>query len=145
MKRVLVVHGPNLNLLGNRDTRIYGRKTLEELNTLLGEFGKNRGVQISTVQSNLEGEIINHLQSAAETYQGIVFNPGGYTHTSVAIRDAVEAVPIPVIEVHLSNILSREEFRHVSLIAPVCQGSIMGFGPSSYLLGVQALIHLFQQ
>lgn len=145
MKRVLVVHGPNLNLLGNRDIRVYGRKTLEELNILLGEFGKNRGVQISTVQSNLEGEIINHLQSAEKTYQGIVLNPGGYTHTSVAIRDAVEAVPIPVIEVHLSNILSREEFRHVSLIAPVCQGSIMGFGVASYLLGVQALIHLFQQ
>lgn len=139
MTEIFILHGPNLNLLGKRDKTIYGAKSLDELNQCLKEFGEKQGLAITTAQSNHEGELIDYLQGAEGTYAGVVFNPGGYTHTSVAVRDAVEALRIPVIEVHLSNILDREDFRHTSLIAPVSQGTISGLGELSYLLGMEAV------
>lgn len=141
MIEILVLHGPNLNLLGKREVNLYGEDGLEKLNQDLCQYGEERGVRVITAQSNLEGELINHLQDAEGRFRGVVFNPGGYTHTSVAIRDAVKAIDVPVIEVHLTNIQGREEFRHISLIAPVCLGSITGFGMTSYLLGIDALLH----
>jgi 3-dehydroquinate dehydratase-2 len=145
MIEILVLHGPNLNLLGKREVNLYGEDGLEKLNQLLRQFGEERGVRIITAQSNLEGELINHLHDAEGRFAGVVFNPGGYTHTSVAIRDAVKAVDVPVIEVHLTNILGREEFRHQSVIAPVCQGTIAGFGKTSYLLGIDALLYSLEK
>lgn len=142
MLEILVLHGPNLNLLGKRDSAIYGTKNLDDLNLQLEIFGENHGVQVTTAQSNLEGELIDILQDAEGKFAGVVFNPGGYAHTSVAVRDAVEAVQTPVIEVHLSNILGREEFRQKSLIAPVCQGTISGMGSLSYMLGIEAVLLL---
>lgn len=142
MAEILVLHGPNLNLLGKRDPEQYGCLSLEDLNTRVMEYGEKRGVRVKTAQSNLEGELVTRLQDLAGSVMGVVFNPGGYTHTSIAIRDAVEAIEVPVIEVHLSNILGREMFRHQSLVAPVCKGTIAGFGIISYLLGIDALLHL---
>jgi 3-dehydroquinate dehydratase-2 len=139
MDEILVLHGPNLNLLGLREPEIYGSLTLEELDQRLILFGEEIGLKVITKQSNLEGELINYLQASASHASGVVFNPGGYTHTSVAIRDTVAAIPLPVIEVHISNVYAREEFRHKSMISPVCQGKIVGFGWRSYLLGIQAL------
>lgn len=145
MIEILVLHGPNLNLLGKREVYLYGEGGLEKLNQDLCQYGEERGVQIITAQSNLEGELINHLQDSEGRFVGVVFNPGGYTHTSVAIRDAVKAIDIPVIEVHLTNILGREEFRQMSVVAPVCKGTIAGFGVTSYLLGIDALLYSLGQ
>lgn len=142
MGKILVLHGPNLNLLGKRDPEQYGRLSLEVINQLLKAYGEEKGVQIETVQSNLEGELINNIQRAEGEVAGVVFNPGGYTHTSVALRDAVEAADVPVVEVHLSNIHGREDFRRHSLISPVCEGVVAGFGAVSYQLGIDALLHL---
>jgi len=139
MKAVLVLHGPNLNLLGWREPQVYGALTLEEINRRLGQAGADLGLETRAFQSNSEGGLIDALHEARQWAQGVIFNPGGYTHTSVALRDAVAAITLPVVEVHLSNIQAREEFRHTSLIAPVCRGSIAGFGWRSYLLGLQAL------
>jgi len=139
MKNILVLHGPNLNLLGMREPEVYGENSLEWINTKLYEEAKNLGLSIKAVQSNHEGVLIDLLQAAQNKYDGIVFNPGGYTHTSVAIRDAIAAIHVPVVEVHLSNIASREPFRQVSLVAPVCIGSISGFGWISYSLALIAL------
>ena len=139
MKKILVLHGPNLNLLGIREQEIYGSRSLEELDERLIQYGKNIGLTVHTFQSNIEGELINTLHDAVSYALGVIFNPGGYTHTSVAIRDAVAAINLPVIEVHLSNVYAREEFRHQSMIAPVCVGKIVGFGLQSYLLGLQAM------
>lgn len=141
MTKILVLHGPNLNLLGERDPEQYGSLTLEEINQRLVEYGETRGVEVEAAQSNLEGELVNYLQGAVGEVAGVVFNPGGYAHTSVVIRDAVDAIEVPVIEVHLSNILARESYRRRSLTAPVCLGSISGFGLTSYLLGVDAILH----
>ena len=145
MIEILVLHGPNLNLLGKREVNLYGEDGLEKLNQHLRQFGEERGVRIITAQSNLEGELINHLHDAEGRFAGVVFNPGGYTHTSVAIRDAVKAVDVPVIEVHLTNILGREEFRQQSVIAPVCLGTIAGFDMTSYLLGIDALLYSLEK
>ncbi|MBN1538124.1 MAG: type II 3-dehydroquinate dehydratase [Anaerolineales bacterium] len=135
----LVLHGPNINLLGKREPEVYGKLTLEEINDCLEKAAVELNIQLKTFQSNSEGGLIDALHEAQTWADGVIFNPGGYTHTSVALRDAVAAIHIPVIEVHLSNISGREEFRHTSLIAPVCQGSIAGFGWRSYWLALQAL------
>ena len=137
--KVLVLHGPNLNLLGTREPEIYGSMTLGDINTQLLELGKEFGAQLKCCQSNHEGELIDALQDAQTWADGVIFNPGGYTHTSVALRDAIAALKIPVIEVHLSNVYAREEFRHHSMISAVCQGKIVGFGWRSYSLALRAL------
>jgi 3-dehydroquinate dehydratase-2 len=139
MEKVLVLHGPNLNLLGLREPEIYGELTLSAINERLIEVGKDNGLDVQTAQANGEGMLIDALHEARNWARGVVFNPGGYTHTSVALRDAVAGIGIPVVEIHLSNIHSREEFRHRSLISPVCVGSISGFGWYSYVLGLSAL------
>lgn len=137
---ILVLHGPNLNLLGLREPDIYGYLTIEDVNAILEEEASQLNATVSCFQSNHEGALVDAIHKAVEDYQGIVINPGAYTHTSVAIRDALAAVDLPTVEVHLSNIYSREEFRHYSYIAPIAIGQISGFGVDSYLLGLQALI-----
>jgi 3-dehydroquinate dehydratase-2 len=139
MNKIFILHGPNLNLLGRREPEVYGKDKLDDIDKRLSDFGADLGIEIRTSQSNSEGELIDLLQDSMNWAEGVVFNPGGYTHTSVALRDAISAIDIPVVEVHLSNIFSREEFRHKSLISPVCFGTITGFGWRSYLLGVIAL------
>lgn len=142
MRSFLVVHGPNLNLLGEREPDIYGDSSLESINQVLVDFGQRFDAEVRAMQSNQEGDLITAIQNARLWADGIILNAGGYTHTSIAIRDAIAAINIPVIEVHLSNIFAREEFRHHSLIAPVCLGSISGLGEQSYLLALMALINL---
>ena len=138
--KILVLHGPNLNLLGTREPEVYGSLTLGEINARLVELGKSLGVEVTCQQSNHEGALIDALHEARAWADGVIFNPGGYTHTSVALRDAVTAIGIPVVEVHLSNVYAREEFRHTSLLSGVCRGKITGFGWQSYALGLRALI-----
>lgn len=138
--RILVVHGPNLNLLGTREPEIYGRTTLAELDAELHRRAESAGAQVESVQSNSEGEIVTRIQDAATRYDAILINPAAYTHTSIAIRDAIDAVGLPTIEVHLSNIHARESFRHTSLIAPRCVGQICGFGAQSYYMGLDAAL-----
>jgi 3-dehydroquinate dehydratase-2 len=139
--KILVIHGPNLNLLGKRDKLIYGKDTLEDINNMLYTRSKELQVEIDIFQSNSEGDIIDKLQQAMDSnVYGIIINPGAYTHYSIAIRDAIEALSIPVIEVHLSNIFRREDFRKQSVTAPVCTGQITGFGLNSYLLALDALM-----
>ena len=138
--RVLVIHGPNLNLLGTRDPAVYGTTTLAEIDAELKSRARARGADVETVQSNLEGELVDLIQSARGRFDAIVINPGGYTHTSVAIRDAIEAVALPTIEVHLSNLHAREPFRHTSITAARCVGQISGFGAQSYYLGLDAAL-----
>ncbi len=137
--KVLVLHGPNLNLLGTREPEVYGKTTLAEIDQRLVQVGKELGIEIRTIQSNHEGVLIDALQEARSWADGVVFNPGGYTHTSVALRDAISAISIPVVEVHLSNVYAREEFRHTSLLSSVCKGKIVGFGWRSYEMGLRAL------
>jgi 3-dehydroquinate dehydratase II len=137
---LLVLNGPNLNLLGTREPQVYGSVTLADLNHYLEVEAQKLQVQLSCLQSNFEGELIEAIHSARESFQGIIINAGAYTHTSIAIRDALSAVQIPTVEVHLSNIYQREEFRHHSYIAPVVIGQISGFGAESYFLGLQALV-----
>ena len=138
--KILVVHGPNLNLLGTRDPSVYGTTTLAEIDAELARLAKKRDAKVRCMQSNLEGELVNAIQDAKEWAAAIVINPGGYTHTSVAIRDAIEAVGLPTVEVHLSNIHAREPFRHGSITAAKCIGQICGFGAQSYYLGLDAAL-----
>jgi len=145
MKTILVIHGPNLNWLGKRESAIYGRQTLEEINTLLQKFAKTSHLSLLFYQSNHEGDLIDYIQKQAEKSAGIIINPGALTHYSYALRDALGALHIPIVEVHLSNIYSRESFRHTSVTAAVCRGQISGFGKDSYLLGLQILEKLIQQ
>ena len=139
---VLVVHGPNLNMLGARETNVYGNRTLADIDAELGKLAAELGLTVESFQSNSEGELVSALQNARGRHAAVLINPAAYTHTSVAIRDAVLTLEVPVVEVHLSNIHKREEFRHRSLLADVVAGQITGFGPSSYLLGLRALAEL---
>ena len=142
--RILILHGPNLNLLGTREPEIYGSLTLGDIDAKLIELGKEFGAELKCFQSNHEGALIDALQDAQMWADGVLFNPGGYTHTSVALRDVIAAIRIPVIEVHLSNVYAREEFRHTSMISAVCKGKIIGFGWRSYTVGLRALVELLQ-
>jgi 3-dehydroquinate dehydratase-2 len=142
--KILVLHGPNLNLLGQREPEVYGRLTLETINQLISTEANHFGIQVNCFQSNYEGGLVEAIHNAIGTYQGIIINAGAYTHTSLAIRDALSGVNIPTVEVHLSNIYCREEFRHHSYIAPVAIGQISGFGAQSYILGLRALINYLQ-
>lgn len=138
-KNVLVIHGPNLDLLGQREPQVYGNVTLSSINKQLAILAQELGLAVDFLQSNHEGEIVDSLGRASKKYQGVLINPAAYTHTSVAIRDACAALGLPIVEVHLSNIYKREEFRQKSLIAGVVAGQISGFGVESYLLGLRAL------
>ncbi|WP_069649472.1 type II 3-dehydroquinate dehydratase [Caloranaerobacter ferrireducens] len=142
MKKILVIHGPNLNMLGFRDKRIYGNINLENLNEMIKNKGRDLGVEVETFQSNYEGDIIDKIHIAKDYYDGIIINPGAYTHYSIAIRDAIEILDIPTIEVHLTNIYKREEFRHKSVIAPVCTGQICGLGYLGYIIAIEALYEI---
>ena len=139
MLNVLVLHGPNLNLLGTREPDVYGTDTLADIDSQLTELAEELKITIRIKQSNSEEMLIESLHSSREWANGVLFNPGAFTHTSVALRDAIAAIDVPVVEVHLSNIHARESFRRDSLLAPVCIGSISGFGTNSYMLGLQAL------
>jgi 3-dehydroquinate dehydratase II len=145
MTAILVLHGPNLNLIGEREPEIYGSTTLAELDAHLIEAGQALDLEVRTAQSNHEGGLVDQLQDARQWAAGVLFNAGAYTHTSIALRDCIAAIRLPVVEVHLSNIFAREEFRHVSMISPVCRGSIVGFGEQSYILGLFALADLLQK
>lgn len=140
--KILVIHGPNLNLLGERQPDIYGKFTLEEINSQLKKIAKSEKVDLEVFQSNHEGEIVEKIGKAKGKADCLLINPAAYTHTSVAIRDAIEGVGIPTVEVHISNIYAREEFRHTSLIAPVAVGQVCGFGINSYKLGLKAAIEI---
>jgi 3-dehydroquinate dehydratase-2 len=139
VKKILVLHGPNLNLLGSRENEIYGDLTLAEINKRIKKFAKKKGFVVELYQSNHEGELVTKIQEAKGVVDAMVINPAAYTHTSIAIRDAIAAAKIPTVEVHLSNIYRREEFRQKSLTAPIALGVISGFGATSYLLGLQAI------
>ena len=145
MPKILLIHGPNLGLLGERETEIYGKKTLEDINKNLKQLAEKRGVQLDIVQSDHEGEIVELIGRSKDNIDALIINPAAYTHTSVAIRDAIEATKIPTVEVHLSNIYAREEFRHTSLVAPVAKGQVSGFGEQSYTLGLEAAIGLLKK
>ena len=142
-KKILLLHGPNLNLLGTREPEVYGKMTLDEINQRVIDYAKGFEVELRAEQSNHEGALIDMLHVARNWADGVVMNPGAYTHTSIAIRDAISAIHLPVVEIHLSNIHAREEFRHTSMLAPVCLGQICGFGWRGYLLAVDGLLGHF--
>ena len=140
MATILILNGPNLNLLGTREPDVYGADTLDDIVAELRDLAAARGHEIVAVQSNSEGELVDALHAARTTADGVVFNPGAYTHTSIALRDAISAVELPVVETHLSNVHAREEFRHTSMLTAVCLGVVGGFGRTSYRLALDALI-----
>ena len=136
--KLLVINGPNLNMLGLREPGVYGNDTMESINKEILSKAKEKGIEVNFFQSNIEGEIINKIHSAVGVYDGIIINPGAYTHYSIAIRDAIASVNVPAVEVHLSNIHKREQFRHTSVTAPVCMGQITGFGKKGYIMALEA-------
>jgi 3-dehydroquinate dehydratase-2 len=138
--KILIIHGPNLNMLGKREPDIYGATTLEEINAALTSKAKGLGAEVTFFQSNSEGEIVSNIQDAMSKFEGVVINPGAYTHTSVAIRDAILSSGLPVVEVHISNIHKREDFRQKSFVSGVALGVISGFGVNSYMLGLSGLV-----
>ncbi|MFC1517381.1 type II 3-dehydroquinate dehydratase [Candidatus Margulisiibacteriota bacterium] len=143
MNKILVLHGPNLNMLGTREVEVYGKTSLEDINKEVTAYAKKKKITVSIEQSNEEGALVNHIQKAKSNgFQAIIINPGAFTHYSIALRDALAGIELPVIEVHLSNIYAREEFRKNSVTAPVVKGQISGFGPQSYLLGIDAALKL---
>jgi len=144
MLHILVLHGPNLNLLGTREPGVYGSATLGEVDAMLRSLGKELGVAVEARQSNIEGELVTWIQQAPSQFQGLVLNAGGYTHTSIALRDAIVGVGLPMVEVHMSNIHGRESFRRRSYLAAIALGQISGFGPQSYALGLRALVQALQ-
>ncbi|MBW1824628.1 MAG: type II 3-dehydroquinate dehydratase [Deltaproteobacteria bacterium] len=144
MKKILILHGPNLNLLGKRETDIYGEVTLEEINKKLMELAGELGVSIDVYQSNSEGELVTEIQNSMDNYDALVINPGAYTHTSIALRDAIAGAGISTVEVHLSNIYQREDFRKKSMLADVVIGQITGFGIDSYMLGLRAAANIIK-
>lgn len=146
MVRILVLHGPNLNLLGTREPSVYGSTTLDEIDAAIMQTAESLNITVDIRQSNMEGELVTWIQEARTGFHGIIINPAAYTHTSIAIRDALAAVALPTVEVHLSNIHQREEFRHRSYIAGVAMAQLSGFGPAGYLLALQGLLeHLLEQ
>ena len=138
--KILFLNGPNLNLLGRREPEVYGRTTLADIEGMVAKRAKELGVEVEFRQTNLEGELVSWIQASQGVFSAIVLNAAAYTHTSIALRDAISAAGLPVVEIHLSNIHAREKFRHKSLIAPVCRGQITGFGAFSYILGLEAAI-----
>lgn len=142
--KILILHGPNLNLLGTREPEVYGSMTLDDINKKMIALGKELDAELTCLQSNHEGVLIDALHDARTWASGVVFNPGGYTHTSVALRDAISAIQIPVIEVHLSNVYAREEFRQTSFVSAVCKGKVTGFGWRSYELGLRGLVDIIK-
>ena len=145
MKTILVMNGPNLNLLGEREPHIYGSMTMEDINQRLVEEGRRLNLEVHTFHSNSEGALIDALQEARHWASGVIFNPGAYTHNSIALRDCIAAISPPVIEVHISNIYARDEFRHKSVLSPVCKGKIAGFGWRSYLLALHAFAWMLDE
>lgn len=143
--KILLINGANLNMLGTREPDKYGGKSLKEIESAVMDKGKELGAEVYTWQSNIEGEIVEKIQQAKGNYDGILINAGGYTHTSVVIRDAIAAVNIPTIEIHMTNIHSREEFRHTSLLSGVCLGIVAGFGDYSYILGLEGLVNFLKK
>jgi 3-dehydroquinate dehydratase-2 len=141
-RKVLVIHGPNLNMLGKREPEIYGHQTLDEINTGLKAKAGKLGLQVETFQSNHEGDIVEKIQQAHGAFHGILINPAAYTHTSIAIRDALSLLDIPVVEIHLSNIYQRESFRHTSMMSAIVRAQISGFGPHGYLLALEGLVKM---
>jgi 3-dehydroquinate dehydratase-2 len=144
-RKILLLNGPNLNLLGKRETPVYGTETLETITAELSSYATKKGIELTAFQSNSEGALIDAIHEAAQWAEGIIINAGAYSHTSIALRDALAGVDLPAVEVHLSNIYAREEFRHKSLLAPVCIGVIAGFGRWSYFLGVDALLEYWDR
>lgn len=138
--KILVLNGPNLNLLGKRETDVYGRASLDEIIAKVSDRGKELGIEVESFQSNEEGVLVTQIGDSSGKFDGIILNPAGYTHTSVALRDALQACNVPCVEVHLSNIHAREDFRHTSLTAGACIGQIMGFGETSYILALEAIV-----